>query len=106
GNVLNQPLAAGTGSEGFRSAWRDRLLPALQGFRPQLLLLSAGFDGHRLDPLAQLTLDADDYRWLTAELVAIAERHAHGRVVSMLGGGYDLDALRESSVAHVEALLG
>ena len=71
-----------------------------------MLLVSAGFDGHRLDPLAQLELDADDYRWLTTELVAIAERHAQGRVVSMLEGGYDLDALRESSVAHVEALLG
>ncbi|MGH8073905.1 MAG: histone deacetylase family protein [Lysobacter sp.] len=106
GNVLNLPLAAGTGGEEFRSVWRDRLLPALQGFRPQLLLISSGFDGHRLDPLAQLELGADDYRWLTSELVAIAERHADGRVVSMLEGGYDLAALRESSVAHVGALLG
>ncbi|MGQ4660098.1 histone deacetylase family protein [Lysobacter sp. F6437] len=106
GNVINLPLAPGTSGGEFRAAWRDRLLPVLQGFRPQLLLVSAGFDGHRLDPLAQLELDADDYRWLTAELVAVAERHAQGRLVSMLEGGYDLAALRESSVAHVQALLG
>ena len=74
-------------------------------FRPQLLLVSAGFDAHRLDPLAQLQLEADDYAWLTAELVAIAGRHAHGRMVSMLEGGYDLTALRECSVAHVRALM-
>jgi len=106
GNVLNAPLPPGTGSAGFRAAWRDRLLPALDDFRPQLLLLSAGFDAHRLDPLAQLELEADDYRWLTQELLAIATRHAQGRVVSMLEGGYDLDALRECSIAHVGALLG
>ncbi len=104
GNVLNLPLPPGTGSDGFRAAWREQLLPALDGFRPQLLFVSAGFDAHRLDPLAQLELGADDYRWLTAELVAIANRHADGRVVSMLEGGYDLAALRESSVAHVGAL--
>lgn len=104
GNVLNAPLPPGTGSDGFRAAWRERLLPALDGFRPQLLLVSAGFDAHRRDPLAQLELEADDYRWLTDELLAIARRHAQGRVVSMLEGGYDLDALRECSVAHVGAM--
>ena len=82
GNVINVPLPPGTGSEGFRAAWRGRLLPALDGFRPQLLLVSAGFDAHRLDPLAQLELEADDYRWLTDELLVIARRHARGRVVS------------------------
>ena len=105
GNILNAPLPPGTGSAGFRAAWSGRLLPALDGFRPQLVLVSAGFDAHRLDPLAQLQLEADDYRWLTAEVLAIARRHARGRVVSMLEGGYDLDALRECSVAHVRALL-
>ncbi|MDQ3206243.1 MAG: histone deacetylase family protein [Pseudomonadota bacterium] len=105
GNVLNAPLPPGAGSEQFRAAWRDQLLPALESFRPQMVFISAGFDAHRLDPLAQLELDADDYRWLTSELVAVAERHAHGRVVSMLEGGYDLQALRECSVAHVGALL-
>lgn len=105
GNILNAPLPPGAGSDAFRAAWRERLLPALEAFRPQLLLVSAGFDGHWRDPLAQLQLDADDYAWLTRELVAIADRHAHGRVVSSLEGGYDLQALRECSVAHVQALL-
>lgn len=104
GNVLNAPLPPGTGSEVFRAAWRERLLPALDDFRPQLLMVSAGFDAHRLDPLAQLELEADDYRWLTVELLAIARRHAQGRMVSMLEGGYDLAALRECSVAHVGAM--
>ncbi|AWV08123.1 histone deacetylase family protein [Marilutibacter maris] len=106
GNVLNAPLQPGSGSEAFRSVWRERLLPALAGFRPQLVLVSAGFDGHRLDPLAQLELEADDFAWLTAELGAVADRHADGRIVSMLEGGYDLDALRECSVAHVRELIG
>ena len=88
----------------FREAWRDILLPALEAFRPQLLLVSAGFDAHWRDPLAQLQLDADDYAWITGELVAIARRHGEGRIVSMLEGGYDLQALRECSVAHVGAL--
>ena len=106
GNVINAPLPPGTGGDGFRAAWREQLLPALEAFRPQLLLISAGFDAHRLDPLAQLELEAGDYAWITAEVVAIADRHAQGRVVSMLEGGYDLDALRQCSVAHVRALLG
>jgi len=106
GNVLNAPLPPGTASDGFRHAWRERLLPALHGFRPQLVLVSAGFDAHRRDPLAQLRLTGDDYAWITSELVAAADRHAAGRLVSLLEGGYDLAALRESSVAHVRALLG
>ncbi|MEH6420620.1 histone deacetylase family protein [Pseudomonas sp. CGJS7] len=105
GNIVNAPLSAGTGSEGFRRVWRERLLPIIDSFRPQLVLISAGFDAHRRDPLAQVELDGADFAWITAELVAIAERHAMGRVVSMLEGGYDLAALRESAVAHVGALL-
>jgi len=104
GNVLNAPLAPGTGSAQFRAAWSERLLPVLNGFRPQMLFISAGFDAHRLDPLAQLQLEADDFDWITGELVAIAARHGQGRVVSMLEGGYNLTALRECSVAHVAAL--
>lgn len=104
GNVLNAPLPPGTRGEGFRAAWQRDLLPALDAFAPQLVLISAGFDAHRLDPLAQLELEADDYRWITARLVEIADRHCGGRIVSMLEGGYDLDALRECSVAHVDAL--
>jgi acetoin utilization deacetylase AcuC-like enzyme len=105
GNVVNAPLPPRSGGDAFRHAWRERLLPAIDAFRPQLVFISAGFDAHRLDPLAQLEVEADDFGWLTTELCAIATRHAHGRVVSMLEGGYDLDALRMSSVAHVGALL-
>ena len=106
GNLHNQPLPPGTGSAVFRSAWRERLLPELEAFRPQLVLVSAGFDAHWRDPLAQLQLDAGDYAWLTAELCAIATRHASGRVAASLEGGYDLQALRECAVAHVGALHG
>ncbi|WP_223620294.1 histone deacetylase family protein [Lysobacter sp. ESA13C] len=105
GNIINAPLLAGTGSEGFRKVWREHLLPTVDSFRPQLVLISAGFDAHRRDPLAQVELDGEDFAWITRELVAIAERHALGRVVSMLEGGYDLAALRESAVAHVGALM-
>lgn len=106
GNVFNAPLPPGAGGRGFRAAWRERLLPAIDAFAPQLLLVSAGFDAHWRDPLAQLQLDAEDYAWITAELRALASRHAQGRIVSMLEGGYDLQALRECSVAHVQALAG
>jgi acetoin utilization deacetylase AcuC-like enzyme len=106
GNVFNAPLPPGTGSDRFRAAWRDRLLPALDDFRPQLVFVSAGFDAHWRDPLAQMQLQAEDYAWVTHELAAIAGRHAGGRIVSMLEGGYDLQALAECSVAHVAALSG
>jgi acetoin utilization deacetylase AcuC-like enzyme len=104
GNILNAPLPPGADGATFRSAWRDHLLPAIDAFAPQLLLVSAGFDAHARDPLAQLALQAEDYADITRDLVAIAEGHAGGRMVSLLEGGYDLDALRESSVAHVAAL--
>ena len=105
GNIFNAPLPSGAGGELFRAAWRDRLLPELDAFRPQLLLVSAGFDAHRRDPLAQLQLEAEDYAWITQQLAGIASRHAQGRLVSLLEGGYDLQALRACSVAHVGALL-
>ncbi len=105
GNIVNAPLPPGADSEPFRATWELQLLPALDAFAPQLLLLSAGFDAHRLDPLAQLQLDAGDFSWLTTRLVAMADRHAQGRIVSLLEGGYDLGALRECSVAHVGALM-
>jgi len=104
GNLLNVPLPTGSDGGVFRQAWQQRLLPALAQFRPQLLLLSAGFDAHRLDPLADLNLEAADFAWLSAELVAVARRSAGGRVVSLLEGGYSLSALRECVVAHVAAL--
>lgn len=105
GNLVNGLLAPGDGSAEFRALWSDRLLPAIDRYAPDLMLVSAGFDAHRLDPLADLNLGADDYGWITRELVALAERHAQGRLVSTLEGGYSLTALRESSVAHVTALL-
>ena len=104
GNLANAPLAPGAGSDAFRHAWRENLLPRIEAFRPQMVLVSAGFDGHRLDPLADLVLEADDYRWLSAELAALARRHAKGRLVSLLEGGYSLTALRACSVAHLEGL--
>ncbi|WP_036169146.1 histone deacetylase family protein [Noviluteimonas dokdonensis] len=106
GNIFNAPLQPGAGSDAFRAAWRERLLPALEDFRPQLVIVSAGFDAHWRDPLAQLQLQADDYAWVTLELAKVAGRHAGGRMVSMLEGGYDLQALAECSVAHVAALSG
>jgi len=104
GGIVNAPLPAGGGGPEFRAAWRDRLLPRLDAFAPSLVLVSAGFDAHRLDPLAHLQLDADDYRWIGSELAALASRHAGGRIVSALEGGYDLDALRTSTVAYVTGL--
>jgi acetoin utilization deacetylase AcuC-like enzyme len=104
GNIVNAPLAPGAGSTEFRAVWDGTLLPELEMFRPQLLLVSAGFDAHARDPLAQLQLAADDYAWLTRRLCQLADRHAEGRIVSALEGGYDLAALRECTAAHVAAL--
>jgi acetoin utilization deacetylase AcuC-like enzyme len=106
GNIRNALLPAGSGSTGFRRVWQEQLLPALVAFRPQLLLISAGFDAHRADPLATIQLETEDFAWITRELVAIAHRHCAGRIVSALEGGYDLAALRDSAVAHVHELLG
>ncbi len=105
GNVVNVPLAAGSGSAEFRTAWSERILPALDGFAPELVIVSAGFDGHRRDPLAQLNIETEDFVWLTEELLAIAGRHAGGRLVSALEGGYDLAALAESVATHVRTLM-
>ena len=104
GNVVNAPLRPGAGSNEFRAACEEIVLPALESFAPELVLISAGFDAHRLDPLANLQFDADDYAWISARLVELAGRHAQGRVVSSLEGGYSLTALRESVAAHVAAL--
>ena len=105
GNIFNAPLAPGSGSAEFRAVYRNRLLPALDAFQPELVLISAGFDAHARDPLAQLNLVEDDYAWITGELREIALRHAGGRIVSTLEGGYDLDALAASTAAHVETLM-
>jgi acetoin utilization deacetylase AcuC-like enzyme len=106
GNIFNALLPEGCAGPVFRRAWSEKLLPEIDAFRPQLVMISAGFDAHRLDPLAGLMLEADDYAWITTELAAIADRHAKGRIVSALEGGYSLTALRDCSVAHVRALAG
>jgi acetoin utilization deacetylase AcuC-like enzyme len=105
-NVVNVPLSPGSGGRQFRAAWGERILPALEAFAPELVMISAGFDAHEGDPLAQLELETEDFAWVTRELMAIAESHADGRVVSLLEGGYDLDALAESVSAHVRVLMG
>ncbi|HET6546105.1 MAG TPA: histone deacetylase family protein [Rhodanobacteraceae bacterium] len=105
GNIVNAPLPPGAGATEFRDAYERIILPAIETFQPELVLISAGFDAHRLDPLAGLNLDAADFAWLTQRLVAVAGRHAQGRIVSSLEGGYSLAALRESTAAHVAALV-
>lgn len=105
GNILNRPLSAGDGSYLFRELWEGDLLPRLHAFKPQLVLVSAGFDAHQRDPIANLCLGSEDYAWITAKLVELANRHADGRLVSTLEGGYDLAALAASTAAHVEALM-
>lgn len=105
GNVVNVPLPAGTTGPVFRRAFESRILPALDGFAPDLILVSAGFDAHRADPLGGLELEEDDFAWVTSRLVEIAALHCHGRLVSALEGGYDLRALAGSASAHVSALM-
>jgi acetoin utilization deacetylase AcuC-like enzyme len=104
GNVFNLPLPPGAGSAEFRRAWSETGLPNLERFRPDIILISAGFDAHQRDPLGQLELEDDDFGWITAEICAIARRACAGRVVSVLEGGYDLQALARASTAHVTAL--
>lgn len=104
-NVMNMPLRPGDGSAAFRAAWGDMILPELDRFAPGLLIISAGFDAHKADPLAQLRLETTDYAWITGELVKLAERHCDGRVVSVLEGGYDLEALAASAAVHVRELM-
>ena len=104
GNILNAPLPRGASGIEFRAAF-DEIIQRLRQFAPQLVMISAGFDAHRLDPLADLNLVADDYAWATQALVSIARNHAMGRVISSLEGGYSLQALRESVAAHVAALM-
>ena len=104
-NIINVPLRPNSGSEEFRLAFDEVILPALETFKPQFIFISAGFDAHRRDPLAQLQLTEADFAWVTEALCAVAARHAGGRVVSTLEGGYDLEALAASTTAHVRALM-
>ena len=103
-NIVNTPLAAGSSGSTFRAAVERDWLPALEAHQPDIVFVSAGFDAHVDDPLADLRLVEEDYRWVTQFIVAVANQYAQGRVVSTLEGGYDLDALARSVTAHIEAL--
>jgi acetoin utilization deacetylase AcuC-like enzyme len=103
-HIINVPLAAMTDGRGFREAVERFWLPALEAYKPQMVFVSAGFDAHRDDPLAYLKLGDEDYRWITEKLVEVAHRHAGGRVVSTLEGGYNVDALGRCVVEHVRVL--
>jgi acetoin utilization deacetylase AcuC-like enzyme len=105
GNIFNAPLRPDDGSREFRFAMKERVLPALEAFSPDLILVSAGFDAHRDDPLGALNLVEEDYAWITRELMDIADAQCEGRLVSALEGGYNLSALASSAAAHVGALL-
>lgn len=105
-HIINVPLSAGTGGEEFRAAVMQHWLPALERFQPELLLISAGFDAHRDDDMAMLNLTEPDYAWVTEVLKQIAAKYAHGRIVSVLEGGYELHALGRSALAHIKVLSG
>ncbi|MFA3791919.1 histone deacetylase family protein [Aliiglaciecola sp. SL4] len=104
-NCLHYPLPAGTDSTAFRQCYAERVLPELIKFEPELILVSAGFDGHHSDPMADWDLLDSDYTWLSQQLVDIAESHCEGRIVSFLEGGYSLPALRTGAIAHIKALM-
>ncbi|RVI39438.1 histone deacetylase family protein, partial [Sinorhizobium meliloti] len=104
-NVVNAPISPNSGSEHFRDAFRSRVLPALENFRPDFLLISAGFDAHHRDPLAQINLVGEDFDWATGRLLDVAGRSAGNRIVSLLEGGYDLQGLAESAGLHILRLM-
>jgi acetoin utilization deacetylase AcuC-like enzyme len=104
--IVNAPLAPNDGAAKFRAAFENLIVPQLTKFAPELIVISAGFDAHRRDPLANINLDAEDFGWVTRKLMDVAASTAGGRVVSVLEGGYDLQGLKESVAAHVTALMG
>lgn len=104
-HIVNVPLPAGTRGDRFRAAFEERILPALNGFEPELLFISAGFDAHNDDPLAQLCLLEEDFAWATGKIKGVADVHAQGRLISVLEGGYSLPALARSVEAHLQAML-
>ena len=105
GNIWNAPLRPGDGGDRFKEAFQSRILPALRNFGPDIVLISAGFDAHQDDPLANLRLVEPDFAWATNEIAEIAAKHAQGRLVSMLEGGYNLAALARSVAVHVKTLM-
>lgn len=104
GNILNLPLRAGTGGQVFRDVCERSVFKAIDRFHPELIMLSAGFDAHRADPLASLMLEEEDFAWTTRQILALARTHARGRIVSVLEGGYDVQALGSCVVEHLKAL--
>ena len=104
GNIVNVPVPPHAAREAWRGAFAGGLMPALEAFRPDLILISAGFDAHRRDPLAHQSLEADDFAWATRAVLEVARSRCGGKVVSSLEGGYDLEGLGRSAVAHVQAL--
>jgi acetoin utilization deacetylase AcuC-like enzyme len=104
GNIVNAPVAPHAAREQWRGAFAGALMPALDDFAPDLILISAGFDAHRRDPLAHQSLEAEDFAWATRAVLEVARRRCHGKVVSSLEGGYDLEGLGRSATAHVHAL--
>jgi len=105
GNIFNAPLVPGDGGDEFRAAFRERILPELSGFKPDMILISAGFDAHYRDPLAQINLQEEDFAWATGKLMDIADKVCAGRIVSLLEGGYDLTGLADSATAHIRQLM-
>jgi acetoin utilization deacetylase AcuC-like enzyme len=105
GNICNAPLRPGDGGPVFREAFQSRILPSLKNFSPDLILISAGFDAHESDPLGSLRLKEEDFGWVTMQLAEVAHKQCHGRLVSMLEGGYDLTALARSVALHVKCLM-
>jgi acetoin utilization deacetylase AcuC-like enzyme len=103
--IVNAPLRPGDDGEAFRAAFESRILPRLADFRPELIIISAGFDAHMRDPLANINLEEPDFGWATRKIMEVADRYADGRIVSLLEGGYDLQALANSAAAHVMALM-
>ena len=103
-NIVNTPLEAGASGDDFRHAITKTWWPAIEAHQPNLIFVSAGFDAHRADPLAQINLVEADFAWVTTEIAALADQFADGRIVSTLEGGYDLEALANSALAHLQAL--
>jgi acetoin utilization deacetylase AcuC-like enzyme len=106
GATLNCPMPAGAGDARYEEAWRERILPKIESFRPEMIIVSAGFDAHRADPLAQINLSTGFFAWMTRRLMEQADKHCEGRLVSILEGGYDVDELARCIATHLEELAG
>ena len=104
GNIFNVPIEAGTTSEEFLRIFNEKILLNVESFEPEVIIISAGFDAHKRDPLATINLNSEDYFTMTNDIIKIANRHSKGRVISFLEGGYDLQALSESIQSHFKAL--